>query len=844
MRPHIRVPLSWRGCGRGQADRCPGQRPWRAFRRGRPRHPRYGACSARWRYAVANASRIHFLDPVLLGGTGLVAGGLVLVAPWETVLTAAAILALAVVSHRTSRRMAVVVAICLGIGALQARRVVLHYETERARADAALGSPSRCSAHALVDSSPVLVRGVLRWEAKLDRVICAASRVAWEGRSTFYGGPEDLSRGDEVDVVATLAPPQRLWNDATGDPRPAEARRGVVRSAGALDVRVTRRGSGLLAWIDRIRARVRRRIEATFPPELAPMARALVLGESDLAPGDDLAFRASGLSHLLAVSGMHLVIVLALAVRVVEGCLARVERLAARVDVGQLAAAIGIPVAWVYAGLAGAGGSTVRAAWMTTVALFARMIGRRTDPIRAFGLSLGIMAVADSLVAFDLSFALSAAATAGLLAFAQPLTRRLAARAPKALGPVVAAAATTLAASLPCVPVLARFAPTVPLGGVIANLVAVPLGEWAALPLCLAHALLSASPAAERGCAIVASGALLLVRWIARGFAAPALTMQVPQPTSWQLAVLAVMLAAILIRPRRLGALVALSAAACLGLEIGARHAGEPRGIVRATFLDVGQGDASLVDLPNGEAIVIDGGGLVGSPIDVGTRVLAPELRGRRRQTLAAVVVTHPHPDHYGGLATGLEAVRVGALWDTGQGEREHVGGAYAAVLGRMRSRGTRVLRPPQLCGSLILGGAQVEVLAPCPEHSPDRGPNDNSFVLRITYGVRSLLFVGDAEHEEEGTLLTTSRDRLRADVLKVGHHGSRTSSTPAFVAAVAPREAIVSVGCRNRFGHPDPATLAALTGAGARVWRTDRDGAITVTTDGRSLDVLAVAGH
>jgi competence protein ComEC len=104
------------------------------------------------------------------------------------------------------------------------------------------------------------------------------------------------------------------------------------------------------------------------------------------------------------------------------------------------------------------------------------------------------------------------------------------------------------------------------------------------------------------------------------------------------------------------------------------------------------------------------------------------------------------------------------------------------------------------------------------------------------------MLFVGDAEHEEEDDLLTRARDRLRADVLKVGHHGSRTSSSPAFLAAVGAHDAIVSVGCRNRFGHPHPATLDALSAAGARVWRTDRDGAVTATTDGAMLGIRAMA--
>ncbi|HEY4013140.1 MAG TPA: DNA internalization-related competence protein ComEC/Rec2 [Polyangiaceae bacterium] len=796
-----------------------------------------------------------FIDASVVVGAGLLAGGVLPFAPWQVVFTVACAFGLAALRRRVGLGLAVVAMASLGVGAVRVGRAVARQESGRARADLVLPAASRCAGSARVLSSPVEVRGGLRWDAELRRVSCAEGSAHWDGVATLYGGPGDLARGDEVEVVATLAPPQLFWNAATGDPRPSAARRGVLRSGGALDVRVTQRGTGVWAWIDRVRAHIRGRIDATFDPALSPMARALVLGESDLAPDDDLAFRASGLSHLLAVSGMHLVLVAAMTLRALEVLLARIEAVAARLDVGRIVAFVGIPAAWLYSDLAGAGGSTVRAAWMMTVALTARALGRRADGVRAFGLSMAVMAVVDPLVAFDLSFALSAGATAGLLAFARPFDVWLRARAPKAAAVVVGPVATTLAASLPCAPILARFAPTLPIGGVVANLLAVPVGESAALPLCLVHAAVSRWPTAERGSAVVASGALVLVRWIARFFAAPWLTVQVPQPTSWQLAVLAVGIVGAVLRAARgatsgstggrieARAFTAAIAAALLLLEWAQRRSGAPQGVLRASFLDVGQGDSALVDLPDGEAMLVDGGGLVGSPLDVGTRVVAPELRARRRRDLALVVLSHPHPDHFSGLATGLDAVHIGVVWDTGQGEAEHVGGAYAAFLAAVRARGVPVLHPPELCGSHAIGGARVDVVGPCPDFSSDRGPNDNSLVLRVTYGRRSMLFVGDAEREEETWMLARGA-MLRADVLKVGHHGSRTSSSPAFLDAVSPLAAVISVGSRNRFGHPSAITLAGLAARGTRVWRTDRDGAVTVTTDGTSLDVAALASE
>jgi competence protein ComEC len=776
------------------------------------------------------------MDPVLIVGVMLVAGALVSGSPVPLAIgIVGALGVLRVGGTRPSRTVLACALVALALGAVRSVRSIGAHEAARATAWASLPAPARCWAKATVVSSPVETHGLLRWDADLDSVSCDGKDVPMHGpvRASLYGGAADSARGDRVDVTAQIATVERFWNDATGDPRPGDTRRGTLWSGSIVDATLVRRGIGPAAWIDRARAYVRARIAATFPPDAEGMARALVLGESDLSDADDADFRASGLAHLLAVSGMHLIIVVAGAMKIAHALLVR------------------LPLVWVYAELAGAGGSTLRAAWMMTAALSARALGRRSTAPRAFGLSLVAMAVSDPLVAFDLSFLLSAGATAGLIALSRPIdawlsaaTERLPAAVRGGAGWLVHAISPTLAATFPCAPILARFAPTQPLGGVIANLLAVPLGEAVALPICLIHALAAPLAPVERGAANVATGALRLVRLIAHGFAHfRPLLVPIPPPSGFQLALFAlILLTAVACNGRRRGGLLlVLGIGVALG-EVAMVRAGSPSGSLRATFLDVGQGDAALVDLPDGEAILIDGGGIVGSPVDTGTRVIAPTLRDRRRSRLAAVVLSHPHPDHFTGLASGLGGIAVGAFWDTGQGEREGTGGGYATLLTNMRKAHVPILRPDTLCGRHDMGGAVVEVLAPCPGPSPDRGPNDNSIVLRITYGARSFLFVGDSEHEAEHDLLALGPGRVRADVLKVGHHGSRTSSTPVFIAAVAPTYAVISTGVRNRFGHPNPNTLRTLHEAGVHVFRTDADGAVTAWTDGTRLDVRSEA--
>jgi competence protein ComEC len=569
------------------------------------------------------------------------------------------------------------------------------------------------------------------------------------------------------------------------------------------------------AWAARLRAAASQRIRASIPEPSATILAGALWGERGALP-DDLhaAFQATGTVHVLVTAGLHLGIVAAL-VALVLGWFG-LHRVAS--------CAIALSLIVAYAWFTGAHLPSERAAAMIGVALLARACGARVTSWNALALAALIVAFLWPAAVESASFALSFSCVAAIVLFAEPITAAL--HALPLHDRVREALALTCATQIGTWPLTAAVFSTLAPYAILANAIVVPL---IALVLPGGIATLIMPPIAPLETLL-----LLSVEHIVRTIAAlpgAHATLATPPMIAIGFYDAAAIATAIALR-RGQTRLAAIMLAVGCGVIALPNVVHFPHGL-EITSLDVGQGDAAVIRTPADHVILIDTGGeleragATSNAERAGERIVLGYLRRAGIRTIDLMILTHAHGDHVGGCAPIIDAMPVRMLFDSGQ---QYSGRAFRDCLHEAATRGIPIVRP--LRGyRWSEDGVTLDILAPSLPVLADTGDdiNENSIVAMLRYQNFREFFMGDAGESSEARLLASGVD-LRANVLKVGHHGSRYASTPAFIAAVHPQTAIISVGRHNTFGHPAVSTLQTLSATSTAIYRTDRCGSVSLS--------------
>jgi len=659
-----------------------------------------------------------------------------------------------------------------------------------------------------------------------DGATLAVSGLVWVSWPDAHALP---LRGDVVELSGRLGTPRGRRNPGDFDFASYLKHRRILSVMRCDGARVERRAAGLGRAQGWIVDAVRRRL----PADSAALMVGLLLGRTGELPGDLMeAFRRSGTVHILSVSGLHVGFILLMTHALLRS--ARVPPAVARL--------LSVPFLLAFAALIGPRPSVLRATTMASVVVASGALGRARSALNAVGVAALAIVALDPGSLMDTGFRLSYGATLGIVLLYDPLARLI--PSPR-VGPGsrMAWAADALrlstSAQLAVAPVLIATTGQFAVAAAPANLIVVPL---AAFSVACGVAMLAADALPWLASLFAGSAwaSLTALSWAARLTGERAWSTAPVAARFAPAALLGVVALGLLLRGRRprVAGLAVAAVATSLAFALATRGPGRDR--ARIVFFDVGQGDAALIELPGRRYVLVDAG--PAAPwmrYDAGSAVIRPYLQREAVTTLEALVLTHGHDDHTGGAPAVLAGVRIRRLVLPEGWERS---APLARAAARARAAGARIVSVARGDSLRLPGVDSLFVLGP-PREAAARGQdeNDASVVLLLRVGRARALLTGDAGRRVEELSLARG-DPLAADVLKVAHHGSATSSSGPYLDRAAPGIAVVSVGERNRFGHPDAGVLGRLRACGAAALRTDLEGAVLVWLRGDSLRAEGVA--
>jgi competence protein ComEC len=676
--------------------------------------------------------------------------------------------------------------------------------------------------------------------------VAAGERV----RVTLWRTSRDWQVGELVrGRVGALRVPRGFCNDGSDGYARAMWRQRVLATGSASSDRgwtvlaEAAFASDLSATLQRAREVIARGLaRAVADPDARGVLAALVYGDQSGVSVDlRRAYARTGTAHVLSVSGLHIAVVAMSCFALSRRLLAWWPWLALRVQVVRPAALLALAPASLYALLSGGAIATMRSLVMGTLALGGIVLLRRADLWTALAAAALLLCLDDPGAAQDPSFQLSFIAVAGLVGIARRWERWRRTRSTRWLDPLhpagrwigsaAGAVVAALAAGLVTGPITAYHFGSVATLGVLANLVVVPVvGSLALLAALVGTALLPLASGLSDLLYVAAAWCVMpanaFVVWLA---AKPACALDVALASPLEVACVLVPVAALVAPAGALRRVLIGMSCVLLVVRAGETVAGRVWPQLEVHFLDVGQGDAILTRFPAGAAaLLVDGGGL-GGALDPGERVILPALRRGGIATLDAIALSHPDFDHYGGLAAVVASVPVQEFWSSGRGSAK---ARFVALTDVLAVRGVALRK--LVAGERALRAGDTVARAVHPAAAlRDANDNDASLVLQLVYGSSRVLLSGDVQAPGEAALLRKAPD-VASTILKVPHHGSRTSSTRALVARTQPAIAVAQLGMNNRFHFPAQEVRVRWQRAGARWLDTARAGAIVVRSDGQ----------
>jgi len=708
----------------------------------------------------------------------------------------------------------------------------------------------------VVDGVPTEAEGTWRFPFRLSHLRTPTDSAAVAGRvQVTLHNPMWIStiryptirEGDRLHVQGRLEAAPAPRNPGAFDYGAYLQRRGICCTVYVQGEEAVQIAGNVRGPVDRAvtggRDYVGRQIDRYVPGAISrTVLRALLLGDrTGLGPARREQFASTGLMHLLAVSGLHVLLVGMVLYRLLRPMLMRI-RLPHLVREG-MRAGLTLTVLVFYMLLTGARPSVVRAVVMAAVLIGGLLVQRSSHTLNSLGVAALVLLAFRPPALFDAGFQLSMSAVAAIVTLHPRITERIPERMydHPAGNWAISLLSVSTAATLGTAPVLLYHFGRAQIAGLVLNLPAIPLTATGLTAGILCVIVGGAFPAL--GSAFGAAADLFLrglvetARWGAVWFEWGLLSGRTPEPMLLVATGAVLVMAAQWPRPRTRWRLAILTSA-CFCIWVWAPIlTRESRPHLDLVFLDVGQGDAVHLATPNGRHLLVDTGPRTRFS-DAGRRILLPYFQSRGIQHLDAVVVTHPDSDHLGGLPTLLRSVSIGKVFHSGWKADTRLYAESQRLLDSL-SVSHRPVQAGDTIG--IDSSVGIQVLGPPVEKWPGAfGENDASVVLRATYGDTRVLLTGDVESAAEDWLVNRYGTALASDIVKIPHHGSSTSSTGPFVAAAtADRNGVVGVvpvGERNAFGFPDPSVLRRWGAAGVQVHLTSDTGAVWLRTDGQTV--------